>query len=469
MVFNSYVFIVFFAIVLGLYYSPLSWSAKKWVLLISSYIFYGAWSPPFVLLLLGSTLIDFFVGRQLHIETNDVKRKMYLMLSLIGNLGPLSYFKYGGFLMENFTSLINMTGVSYQAPVWDVVLPVGISFDTFQTMCYSLDLYYRKYPPIGSITDFALFVSFFPQLVAGPIVRPDELVPQFATPKSATKEGFFNGLFLLTLGLFMKVVMADSLLAEPANDVFKAADKIIHSVDAWCGVLAFSGQIFFDFAGYSTCAIGIAMCLGFHIRDNFLYPYAAVGFSDFWKRWHITLSSWLRDYLYIPLGGNRHGVTRMYIALMLTMLIGGLWHGAKWTFVVWGGLHGIYLVTEKILSKSYSDLKIPKPLLALITFFFVLITWVFFRAETFSVAKNMLNSMFMVSASKTVVLNYLNVYKVILITVILLLVQWYMRDKKVLDEVGKMSVLKMSLLWTFLLTILILSQESTSSFIYFQF
>ena len=187
--------------------------------------------------------------------------------------------------------------------------------------------------------DFALFVTFFPHLVAGPIVRPPQLVPQFETEHKATQDQLLQGLFLITLGLFMKVVLADSMLSATANTIFGSEGKL-PALDAWMGVLAFSGQIFFDFAGYSTCAIGVAMTLGFLLPQNFFYPYAAIGFSDFWRRWHITLSAWLRDYLYVPLGGNRNGKVKTYINLMITMLLGGLWHGANWTFVVWGGLHG---------------------------------------------------------------------------------------------------------------------------------
>lgn len=448
---------------------PFSWKIKKINLLLASYLFYAVWNPPFILLLIFSTLLDFGVGNKLATETNTLKRKFLLSLSLLGNLGPLAYFKYGNFFLENFTTLMNSIGVAYQAPPMDIILPIGISFYTFQTLCYSLDMYNRKYAPVKSFLDFGLFVTFFPQLVAGPIVRPDELIPQFETPKQANREQLFQGLFLLTLGLFMKVVLADSMLAQSANDVFAASDKLINPIDAWAGVLAFAGQIFFDFGGYSTCAIGIAKCLGFWITDNFRYPYAAVGFSDFWKRWHITLSSWLRDYLYIPLGGNKHGEFRMFMSLMLTMLIGGLWHGASWTFVVWGGLHGLYLVVEKLIRKSNIKISIPKFGLALITFFFVLITWVFFRAATFNEAWNMLTSMFTNFGSETVVLNYLSLLKVFTIMPITLLCHWYMRDKNVLDTFSQKPVWQISTAWTFLLGLLILSQESTSSFIYFQF
>lgn len=469
MVFNSYTFIVFFIVVLGLHYMPFSWKVKKINLLLASYLFYAVCNPPFILLLIFSTLLDFFVGNRLAIETKPIKRKLLLSLSLLGNLGPLAYFKYGNFFLENFTVLMNSIGVAYQAPPLDIILPIGISFYTFQTLCYSLDMYNRKYAPVKSFLDFGLFVTFFPQLVAGPIVRPDELIPQFETPKQANKEKLFQGLFLLTLGLFMKVVLADSMLAQSANDVFSSLDKAVNSLDAWAGVLAFAGQIFFDFGGYSTCAIGIAMCLGFWITDNFRYPYAAIGFSDFWKRWHITLSTWLRDYLYIPLGGNRHGEIRTFLSLMLTMLIGGLWHGANWTFVVWGGLHGLYLVAEKLIQKSNVKISLPKFVYALITFFFVLITWVFFRAESFAAAWTMLQSMFSFSGEGAVVLSYLSLIKVFVIMTLTLLTHWYMRDKKVLDTFSQRPNWQVSTAWTFLLVMLILSQESTSSFIYFQF
>jgi alginate O-acetyltransferase complex protein AlgI len=454
---------------------PLSWTVKKIHLLLASYLFYAVWNPPFILLLIFSTVLDFWVGKKLAQETHATKRKWLLAASLIGNLGPLAYFKYGGFFLENFVALAHGMGLDYHPAAPDIILPVGISFYTFQTMCYSLDMYRKKYAPEKSLLDFALFVTFFPQLVAGPIVRPDELIPQFKQAVKATATQFYQGLFLLTLGLFMKVVLADSLLAAPADDVF-GAGKAIHPLDAWMGVLAFSGQIFFDFGGYSTCAIGIALCLGFTIRDNFLYPYAAIGFSDFWKRWHITLSTWLRDYLYIPLGGNRNGLTRTYINLMLTMLIGGLWHGASWTFVVWGGLHGLYLAIEKWIQDKRSPITAPansrvsfRFLYALLTFMLVNITWVFFRAQDFSSAWTMLQSMFFMGNASEVVLNYLAIGKVAVVTTGMLLVHWWMRDKRVLEVAASRPWWQVGLVWSVMLILLILSQESTSSFIYFQF
>jgi alginate O-acetyltransferase complex protein AlgI len=228
------------------------------------------------------------------------------------------------------------------------VLPVGISFYTFQSIAYSLDIYLRRAEPTRSLLDFALFVTFFPHLVAGPIVRPTLLIPQFEQPRRASREQLIWGLWLMTFGLFEKVVLADGFLA-PAADATYRSTRDLTLLDAWTGALAFSGQIFFDFAGYSLTAIGAACALGFTLNDNFHCPYAAMGFSDFWRRWHVSLSGWLRDYLYVPLGGNRRGRLRTYANLMITMLLGGLWHGASWTFVAWGALHGALLGVERWL------------------------------------------------------------------------------------------------------------------------
>src|SRR5882762_3505074 len=352
MLFNSYTFIAFFIIVLVLHNLPFPWKLKKINLLLASYLFYAAWNPPFILLLWLSTIVDFFVGRALYTQENKYKKRMLLVISLIGNLGMLCFFKYGGFLLENFVTMVNALGIDFHPAKPNIILPAGISFYTFTTLCYTIDMYHRKSEPVKSLLDFSLFVTFFPHLVAGPIVRPHQLVPQFETPRKATQQQLMQGLFLLSLGLVMKVVMADTLLATTANAVF-GFQRSLPGLDAWMGVLAFSGQIFFDFAGYSTCAIGVAMCLGFILPENFRYPYAALGFSDFWRRWHMTLSAWLRDYLYIPLGGNRKGEARTYVNLMITMLLGGLWHGASWTFVVWGALHGTYLCAERLVKEKF--------------------------------------------------------------------------------------------------------------------
>ncbi|MHA4809204.1 MBOAT family O-acyltransferase [Flavitalea flava] len=483
MVFNSYTFIVFFAIILVLHNLPFSWKTKKINLLLASYIFYAAWNPPFILLLWLSTIVDYFVGRALYTQPNRTKRHLLLVVSLIGNLGMLCFFKYGAFLLDNFVSLTHLMGIDFHPARPNIILPAGISFYTFTTLCYTIDMYHRKSKPVKSLLDFSLFVTFFPHLVAGPIVRPPQLVPQFEVPGKATQKQLLDGLFLLTLGLFMKVVVADSMLAATADSVFNAPGKM-PAIDAWSGVLAFSGQIFFDFAGYSTCAIGVALCLGFVLPQNFNYPYAATGFADFWRRWHITLSTWLRDYLYIPLGGNRNGATKMYMALMLTMLIGGLWHGANWTFVVWGGLHGLYLWVERFFKKTNANVTADEngvrlvnresPLnnnyfYALFTFLLINVTWVFFRASSFSQAGHILSSMFSFSNIGRPLLDTLSIIKVAIIIPLMLLCHWLMRNTSILKVAHKTSWVGLGLVWAVLVLFIVFSQESGSSFIYFQF
>ena len=485
MVFNSYTFIAFFIVMLCLYNLPIAWKARKIILLLGSYVFYAAWNPPFILLLWLSTVVDFFVGRALYTQTNVTKKRLLLVLSLIGNLGMLCFFKYGTFLLENFVTLVNLVGIDFSPAKPTIILPAGISFYTFTTLCYTIDMYYKKSEPVKSMLDFSLFVTFFPHLVAGPIVRPPQLVPQFESPRSATMKQMTEGLLLLTLGLFMKVVLADGQLAPTANDIFGNTGSY-PALDAWMGVLAFSGQIFFDFAGYSTCAIGVALCLGFILPENFKYPYAAVGFSDFWRRWHITLSAWLRDYLYIPLGGNRQGQFKTYINLMVTMLLGGLWHGANWTFVVWGGLHGFYLWVEKFIRDKFSRKNTPVEqdvavagitagntslafIYALFTFFLINVTWVFFRATTFTQAWTMLGSMFGMFEDAEPALTTLAIIKVWVIISLMVVVHWWMRNTSVLQLAQKIPWWVLAIVWALMLMALALSQESSSSFIYFQF
>jgi D-alanyl-lipoteichoic acid acyltransferase DltB (MBOAT superfamily) len=497
MVFNSYIFILFFGIVLLMHNLPFPWKVKKINLLLASYIFYAAWNPPFILLLWLSTVVDYFVGRALYTQTNIHKKRLLLVISLLGNLGMLCFFKYGAFLLENFVHLINALGVDFHPAKPTIILPAGISFYTFTTLCYTIDMYRKESKPVQSLLDFSLFVTFFPHLVAGPIVRPPQLVPQFQSPRRATKQQLLEGLFLLSLGLFMKVTLADSMLAASANTVFGAPGPL-PSLDAWMGTLAFAGQIFLDFAGYSTCAIGVALCLGFVLPLNFRWPYGAIGFSDFWRRWHITLSAWLRDYLYIPLGGNRKGRPRTYVNLMLTMLLGGLWHGASWTFVAWGGLHGLYLWVEKLLTdkrKKTPTLVMPatqeegspesspvmaklastaKPFMGglpyvLLTFLLVNITWVFFRANTFSAAGHMLSSMFGFVQDGHPLLSTLAMIKITVILLALIILHWKLRDTRLVDIIYRLPWWMLGSLWACMLILLILSQESTSTFIYFQF
>lgn len=470
MLFNSLSFIVFLAIVLVLYYAKLfNWTNKKRMLLLASYLFYAMWNPPLVILLWISTIVDYTAGKKLAVLENQRQRKMWLLLSMFVNLGFLAFFKYGDFLLENFVTALNAVGMDFQAQPMDIILPMGISFYTFQTMSYTIDMYKRKIEPARTFLDFALYVTFFPQLVAGPIVRAKELITQFYEEKKATTQQFLWGTFLLTIGLFQKIVLADTLLAGTSDDVF-GSRTILHGLDAWTGTLAFSGQIFFDFAGYSTCAIGIALMLGIILPDNFRYPYAAIGFSDLWRRWHISLSTWLRDYLYIPLGGNRHGITRMYAALMITMLLGGLWHGAAWTFVIWGALHGIYLVVERLL-RNKIHIKINAwngILLALLTYTCVNITWVFFRAREFETAKNMLASMFGLNDGAKILQSF-DIIKVFTVITILFICHWVMRNTSMKAVSLKTPPVVLGIVWAILFVLICIAQGSGEQFIYFQF
>lgn len=471
MLFNSLSFVVFLVIVLVLYYAKLfNWTNKKRMLLLASYVFYGLWNPPLVILLWISTMVDWTAGNKLATENNQRKRNFWLMLSMVVNLGFLAFFKYRDFLLDNFTTVVNTYGYGYQTQPMDIILPMGISFYTFQTMSYTIDMYKRKIEPAKTFLDFALYVTFFPQLVAGPIVRAKDLITQFYEEKRASAKQFFWGVFLLTIGLFQKIVLADTLLSDTSDAVF-GSKSILHGLDAWVGTLAFSGQIFFDFAGYSTCAIGIALMLGIILPDNFKYPYAAIGFSDLWRRWHISLSTWLRDYLYIPLGGNQHGITRMYAALMITMLLGGLWHGAAWTFVVWGALHGIYLVVERML-RSRIQIKINAftgILLALLTYTMVNFTWVFFRAREFSTAKNMITSMLWMNGEGEKIVETFDVVKVLTLIGLLFIAHWIMRNTSLKEVSSKLSPIVLGVVWAIMLFLIAIAQGSGEQFIYFQF
>jgi alginate O-acetyltransferase complex protein AlgI len=473
MIFNSLTFLVFFAIVMALHHARLfSWHQKKINLLVASYLFYAAWNPPFVVLLWISTVVDWWAAQWMVRARSERTRKLWMVTSVVVNIGMLAYFKYGGFLLANFVALAASAGIHYQPPEWSIVLPVGISFYTFATLSYTLDVYLRRAKPAAHFLDYALFVTFFPHLVAGPIMRPTELVPQFAEPRRATTHQIHFGLALIILGLFQKVVLADGFLSPVVEKVYDAHEGVPGMLDAWVATLAFSGQIFCDFAGYSSTAIGVAMCLGFAMPDNFRFPYAAVGFSDFWRRWHITLSSWLRDYLYIPLGGNRYGPARTYTALMGTMLLGGLWHGAAWTFVVWGGLHGTYLAVERWLKARFAGWK-PGPgaivALGLLTYLLVNITWVFFRAKTFTGAATMLQSMAGAAASPIPMLALLPMLYAVVIVAGIVGTHWAMRSQTLEIAVERTPAWLVGAILALMALAILAEQGKGSAFIYFQF
>src|SRR4029078_4758263 len=473
MLFNSLTFVVFFAIVVGAYWSISSWNARKNLLVIASYIFYGAWNPPFAALLFSTTAMDFWLGRQIAKAKNPSAHRAWLIGSVYMNLSMLGFFKYGNFLLENFQWLLARIGVIYHPPHLDILLPVDISFYTFHSLSYTLDIYRGVLQPTRSLRDFVLAVSFFPQLVAGPIVRAGDFLPQLIRPPGLGIVQFLWGLLLMTLGLFEKIVLADTMLAGSADRIFGYAGPL-GPLDSWIGVLAFAGQIFFDFAGYSTCAIGAALCLGFHLKDNFRFPYAAIVFSDFWRRWHISLSTFLRDYLYIPLGGNQVRPVRAGTNLIVCMFLGGLWHGAAWTFVVWGFLHGSYLVVERVLRglfehRAWANNLATRLFGGFATFAAVCVAWVFFRAPDFTVAARMLGGMFGGHPNGDAILTTREMLQIALVSGGMIVVQWSLRDTNIETAVMRAPSWTVTAVWAFMACAIILTQGNSNAFIYFQF
>ncbi len=479
MQFNSLTFVLFMLAVLGVHYALRDWRQQKLHLLLASYVFYAAWNPPFVLLLMFSTIVDWFIAKGMTTVTQLKRKRLLLTLSLLSNLGLLAYFKYGNFILDNFVVFANQLGLGFSPARLDIVLPAGISFYTFQTLSYTIDIYRGKLQPAKSFLDFAFFVTFFPQLVAGPIVRASDFLPQCTIPRKASMDQFGWGLALMAFGVFSKVVLSDKILA-PLAEAGYAHINLLTSLDAWVTVLTFSGQIFFDFSGYSTAAIGAALCFGFVLPDNFKAPYMAIGFSDFWRRWHVSLSSWLKDYLYIPLGGNRISPTRTYFNLLFTMLVGGLWHGASWLFVVWGGLHGLYLAIEHFLRASFAQrLHLPrsdllKLGLGLLTFLVVSITWVFFRADSLGDAITLLGKLFFLipGAENPMLQDYPaeNVPTAFLLLLCLLAWHWLTRESSLEVVFQRLSLAARCAALSYTLLALIFTTGGDSrAFIYFQF
>lgn len=393
MLFNSWVFAVFLPLVLVLYLRLGQRGQNIW-LLLASYFFYGWWDARFCTLLMLSTVVDYKCGLAMEGAQSGGSRKRILFISLATNLGVLGFFKYFNFFTDSARHLLEQLGFEASIPTLNVLLPVGISFYTFQTLSYTIDVYRGRIKPINNFVDFGLYVAFFPQLVAGPIERATSLLPQIQSVRRVTWDHIRSGTFLVFIGLVKKIAIADSV-APVVNQIF-AEPTAYTSLELLVGLYLFSFQIYGDFSGYSDIARGCARLMGFDLMVNFQQPYFSRNITEFWRRWHISLSSWLRDYLYIPLGGNRRGLTRTYINLMVTMLLGGLWHGASWSFVVWGGLHGAFLAIHKATTQSKNEVEhniecsVGSLLKALpgivLTFHLVALTWIFFRAHSFGSA-----------------------------------------------------------------------------------
>ena len=472
LIFNSGLFLFLFTAFLWVYISLSKTHKPKliFVTIFSLYFYYKSSGAYFVLLIF-ATVIDFTLAKLIHSSREQWKRKFYIVLTLVVNLGMLAYFKYTNFLLDSFFSI---TGRDFQ-PL-DIFLPVGVSFFTFQSLSYTLDIYRGNLKPVDHILDYAFFVSFFPQLVAGPIVRATDFLPQIYKPTIVTPEMFGRSVFLIGCGLFKKAVISDYISTNFVDRVFDAP-SLYSGIENLFAVYGYALQIYCDFSGYSDMAIGIALLLGFRFPLNFDSPYQSRSITEFWRRWHISLSTWLRDYLYISLGGNRKGEVRTYINQMITMLLGGLWHGASWRFIIWGALHGMALTVDKFYRSRFESKDAGyRPWRNLVkviaTFHFVCFCWIFFRAADIATVGEILNQIFY-NFNAGLFPEFVAGYRVVfMLMVIGYLLHFIPREAEL---AAQETVVNMSLAGkaAFMVSVIILVVQTKSSgiqpFIYFQF
>ncbi|MGB0427367.1 MAG: MBOAT family O-acyltransferase [Flavobacteriales bacterium] len=391
MVFSSITFLLYFLPFFLICYALVPKSEKNLVLLLFSLIFYAWGAPRFIFLLVASTIIDFYLVNWMHKHPNLKKKKWILASSIFLNVGLLIYFKYANFFVENVNEIRLYFGS--EAITWkEVLLPIGISFYTFQTLTYSIDVYRGLHPPLKNVQTYLVYILSFPQMIAGPIVRFNEVVNELLD-RNPTYSDRIHGLFRFSLGLFKKVMIAN-VLGFQADEIMDLDPKTLHSVTAWIGILAYTFQIYFDFSAYSDMAIGLGKIMGFRFPENFNKPYISASITEFWRRWHITLGAWMKDYLYIPLGGNRvNNKARLYANLITVFLISGLWHGASWNYVLWGAIHGVFLMLDRmflnrILHKTGKWIAVP------FTFLVVVLAWVYFRIENIEQAHQYVEQLF---------------------------------------------------------------------------
>ncbi|MBN2613713.1 MAG: MBOAT family protein [Bacteroidales bacterium] len=478
MLFNSLQFIFFFPIVVALYFA-LNHKYRWIMLLLASYYFYMCWNYKYVVLILFTTAVNYFAGMGIGRTNSHFRKKLYLVTGVGSSLAVLFFFKYFNFFGESINTIFAQFNIFYQVPAYHVLLPVGISFFTFQTLSYTIDIYFGKEKVESHFGIFALFVSFFPQLVAGPIERSTNLLPQFKKENTLQYSNIRDGLVYMLWGFFKKVVIADRL-SEYVNIVYNNPADF----GGWHNVIAtlfFSFQIYCDFSGYSDIAIGTAKMMGFNLMTNFRRPYFALNIREFWQRWHISLSTWFKDYFYIPLGGNRVAKWRRYFNLFATFLVSGLWHGANWTFVIWGALHGFYLVFA-IWTKKISDYfnritgfsKVPalhKFWQMALTFILVYFAWIFFRANSFSDAILIIKNIFIPTTGSLNLFTFKADFPIAIVMVILLVCIEILLERANfhLKLTAMNKALKWSLLIITLLSIVILGKWESVDFLYFQF
>jgi alginate O-acetyltransferase complex protein AlgI len=387
MLFTSFDFLIFFAVLLALLAVFRESRTRFWIVLAASYLFYAAWDWRLLGLLVACSLWNWYLGLRVEDARTDKARKLLMILAVMLNLSALGYFKYANFFVQSFQGMFGIKSTG----ALSIILPLGISFFTFQGISYVADIYRRTKPATRDLVTFLFFKAFFPQLIAGPIVRASQFMPQLARPFRMKHSMMVMGAQYFVVGAFSKLVLADNL--SIAVDWIYRAPEQFDAATLWLALFSYAGQIYCDFFGYSMMAIGLARIMGYRLPVNFRMPYVSLSIQEFWRRWHITLSNWLRDYLYIALGGNRLGPVRTYANLALTMLIGGLWHGASWNFVLWGGLHGSALVVNRLWSRGRSGLRLPALLAWGVTFMFVVLAWVPFRAPDFATTKTVLKGL----------------------------------------------------------------------------
>ncbi len=481
MLFNTLDFAVFLPIVFVIYWFVAYKSIRIQNLLIvaASYIFYGWWDWRFLSLILFSTIVDYFVGRRLTIEENITKRKILLWISICVNIGFLGFFKYYNFFIDNFTAAFSLFGRDISTSSLNIILPVGISFYTFQTMSYTIDVYKRLLKPTRDFIAFSAFVSFFPQLVAGPIERATHLLPQFYNSRKFDYARAADGMRQILWGLFKKVVIADNC-ADLANQIFNNTADFSGSTLV-LGAIFFTFQIYGDFSGYSDIAIGTSRLFGFDLMQNFNYPYFSRDIAEFWRRWHISLSTWFRDYLYIPLGGSKGSIGKKVRNTFLIFIISGFWHGANWTFIVWGLLNAIYFLPLLLTNNNRNNLDIVakdkylpsiKELVSMFfTFVLTVFAWIFFRAENLEHAINYILKIFTPALFTPPKLVDSNLSFILLAMIFFLVVtEWFGRERKY--GIANLSKRHRVLRWaayTFLIGIIFLFGGREQEFIYFQF
>jgi len=482
--FNSFSFLAFYSILFPLYWVVHKHiKARNILLLVGSYYFYGSWDLRFLSLIIISTLVDFLCGKLIHTSSDKRVRRRYLLLSLIVNLGILGAFKYFGFFVSSLVDFLNVLGIQANHYSLNIILPVGISFYTFQSLSYTIDIYYGKFKPTNNLLNFATFVSFFPQLVAGPIERARTLIPQIEGRISFRYLQFREGLFLILWGLVKKILIADRVAVH--------VDAVFHDPSGFTGeqciiaTLFFAVQIYCDFSGYSDIARGLAKTMGIELMVNFNTPYFSSSMREFWQRWHISLSTWFRDYVYIPLGGSHTSGLMLKRNLLITFIVSGLWHGAAYTFLVWGFLHAIgYLLDPHSGSRKGAGSAPPRwhrYTGFLWTFLFVIITWVFFRSATLGDAMIILNNMCSVlpglgadmgmgATSMMVAMNKTEFNLSLYFISLLLFADFFFKDRGIEAVSSAMSTPARWLFsWFLLANLIMLAPSSTGAFIYFQF